>query len=107
MSVPAGDKATVHQRGGWFLSFKKVKKEDELFLRHRQEACTFQMASRQKMRGIFVRLWFLLLLSTKMSMTNTLKDCIFHGISEFICVLGRRVLYGIFCCFVFCFCYPH
>lgn len=88
-----GGRATVHQRGNWFLFFKKEKKEYELFLRHTQEAYTFQEAAHLKKKGLY--LWvcsFFIATVYKMPMANTLKNCIFLVFLSSFLEEGRFVI---------------
>lgn len=56
---------TIHQRHTWFLFFKKERTEDGLFLRHMQEAYTFQEAAHGKKGWYLCVCGFLLLQAAK------------------------------------------
>lgn len=105
------------------MFLKKERKEDELFLRHTQEAYTFQEAVLWKMkRHICVYVFYSC--ACKMSMTSTLKDCILLGIpkhwelvrgggggrvgeGEVVCYLVVFIVLFLDFLSLFCFCHPH
>lgn len=62
--------------------------EDELFLRHMHKASTFQEVAHRKMKRCFEYMWVFTATGCKMSVINTLKDCIFRRISQCSCVHG-------------------
>ena len=93
------------------MFLKKERKEDELFLRHVQEACTFQEADLWKMKGcICVHVFFTAMpAKCQGQVTRRTASSGYLRIHVTGMGVGDRerycLLFGGFHCFAFCFVY--